>query len=93
MTRCDCMQMTLDLPSLLVPSTCQHREDVPSIGRVLCHKDGMEIYTNCTSGLCGEPPRCVWDEPDNSPEAVARRLKWVKEHKEERNDEHDADDH
>lgn len=86
-------QLQLDLTAHVDPATCKHREDVPCIGRVLCHKDGKEIYTNCTEGLCGEPPRCAWEEPDNSPEAVARRLKWIKEHKEELKDEHDADDH
>lgn len=80
MTRCDCMQMTLDLPSLLVPSTCQHREDVPSIDKAICHRDGKETYTTCHKGICGDPPQCVWDEPDNSPEAVARRLEWMKGH-------------
>ena len=77
-------QMTIDeLPIRLVPDDCPYREDVPSIGHVLCHKDGKEVYTDCTKSMCGDPPHCAWEEPDNSPEAKRRRVDWMRKHKEE----------
>ena len=77
------LQLTLDLPELTDPLTCQHRQYVESIDRTICRKDGRITYTTCHRGLCGEKPHCVWDEPDNSPEAMARRLEWMRTHKEE----------
>lgn len=74
-------QMELDFTAS--PGLCPYGQDVPSIGRVICRKEGREVYTDCTKSICGEQPRCAWKEPDNSPAAVARRLAWLREHKED----------
>ena len=74
-------QLTLPIP--VDPGTCPYKEDMPSIGRVLCHKDGRNTFTNCTESVCGEPPMCAWEEPDNSKEAKSRRLEWMRTHKED----------
>ena len=74
-------QLTLDLPPMLTPETCQYREDVTNIDRVLCHRNGTDTYVECHKSFCGEPPHCSWDEPDNSPDACAKRLEWMKNHK------------
>lgn len=75
-------QLALDLEaaSETDPLTCPWRRPVPSIARDVCTKDGREVYTQCSTGLWGEPPRCTLREPDNSPEACARRLAWAEAH-------------
>lgn len=37
-------------------------------------------WVECQTSHWGEPPRCAYEEPDNSPEAMARRVAWSKEH-------------
>lgn len=46
-------------------------------GEVLCGYGGRETYTNCHASVAGDPPNCVYEAPDNSPEAVARRKAWL----------------
>ena len=48
------------------------------VGFAKCVKKPNPIYTCCNKWVCGEPPRCVWEEPDNSDAAKARRLEWMK---------------
>lgn len=40
---------------------------------------GHGTWTECQEGHWGEPPMCAWDEPDNAPEAMARRVAWMRE--------------
>lgn len=77
------VQLTLDLPELIDPLTCHHRQYVEGIDQSICLRNGGKTYVTCHKPFCGEPPHCSWDEPDNSPEAKARRLEWMKKHKEE----------
>ena len=58
------------------PMTCPCAEPRPEIGKTRCRKDGRETFVECQASHWGEPPRCAWDEPDNSPDAVARRLAY-----------------
>ena len=58
------------------PLACPHAEPRPEIGKTLCGKDGRETFVECQASHWGEPPRCAWEEPDNSPEACVRRLEW-----------------
>lgn len=74
-------QLALDLLPRREPTTCEFRRDVPSVGRVICMMDGSPVWTNCTEGVCGEPPCCVWEKPDNSPAAKSSRLRWIRGHK------------
>lgn len=74
------MQTSLDLLERTDPMTCPLGTYYPEIDRVLCTRNG-KVWTNCRASLCGEPPMCAYDEPDNSPEAVARRLEWMKHEK------------
>lgn len=41
-----------------------------------------DCFVDCQRSHWGEPPRCAYEEPDNSPEAMARRVAWMMEHKE-----------
>lgn len=61
------------------PMTCEHRQSVPEIGRVWCGLHG--VWTACGMPICGEIAGCAYDEPDNSQEACARRLQWLRDHK------------
>ena len=73
-------QLTLDLaPDRTDPRTCPHRADfaLQGVWRCMAH-DGT--FVSCGVGHFGEPPMCSYEEPDNSPEAVARRLEWMMEH-------------
>lgn len=60
------------------PFACEHalRE---SWRYTVCGLHG-EVYTNCRISVCGERPRCVYEPPDNSPGAMARRREWMREH-------------
>lgn len=59
------------------PMTCGHAARSLDDGRVLCALHG-EVWTNCRESVCGEEPQCAWEPADNSREAVARRLEWMK---------------
>ena len=63
-----------------LPLVCEHRHWVPAIDRVWCDK-GAGVWTMCGTLLCGEIVGCAYDEPDNSPEACARRVEWLRDHK------------
>ena len=59
------------------PLTCPHtgaRVD----DHVLCMERGT--WVECQTSHWGEPPMCAYEEPDNSDEAKARRVKWIREH-------------
>lgn len=46
-------------------------------GKVYC---GLhDAWVECQSSHWGEPSMCAWDEPDNSDEARARRVAWMRE--------------
>jgi len=64
------------------PRACQHREPYPldGIWRCTAH-DGC--FVSCMREVCGEPPRCCFEPLDNSAAAVARRKRWMEEHKNE----------
>lgn len=58
------------------PFTCEHALRVS--GRyTVCGLRG-EVYTNCRESVCGDPPRCVYEKPDNSSAAMERRRAWMK---------------
>lgn len=59
------------------PATCLHGIYHPGIDRTLCRKDGRETWVACHRQFCGQPPRCAWEPPDNSAEAVAARVAWM----------------
>lgn len=72
-------QLTLDLFDRIDPMTCPYADQLPCMpGTVLCkHVDGG-WYTSCQKSICGEPPKCSLEPPDNVPESVARRLEWIR---------------
>jgi hypothetical protein len=74
-------QLTLDLfTERINPITCPHAQpllDLPKI--VFCHHPDGGWYTNCQKSVCGQEPQCALEKPDNSPQAVARRLEWMRE--------------
>ena len=75
-------QLGLDLGAAYPdPATCPHGTYHPSIDRTLCTKGGRETWVACHRGICGEPPMCVDAPLDNSPQAVARRLEWMRENR------------
>ena len=57
---------------------CLHGIYVEDVDRMLCVKSGTPVYTNCNRSVAGDPPRCVYEPLDNSDEAVARRMRWMK---------------
>lgn len=61
------------------PMTCPHAVGEVA-GHVACDRGASLTYVACREGVCGEPPACAWEEPDNSPEAMGRRLAWMREH-------------
>lgn len=85
MSRIECEgQLTIELQEKRDPFNCPHLirtvYDVAN-GEVVCgFKDG-HVYTNCHASNVGDPPTCVWEEPDNSPEALSRRLAWMNDGK------------
>ena len=81
------LQLALELTIGADPLACQHAEPRPEIDKTICRKDGREVWTECHKGHWGEPPTCAWEEPDNSPEAVARRLEWMKNNEEKETEE------
>lgn len=44
---------------------------------VLCVEHNCFVDCQCTHW--GEPPMCAYEEPDNSDEAKARRVAWMRE--------------
>lgn len=65
--------------TLVIPLACQHASE--GFGNhTFCklHRTWVE----CQTSHWGEPPMCAYVEPDNSDEAMAARLEWVKGHKE-----------
>lgn len=84
-------QLSLDIDTRRDPLTCVHAVGETWGGRVLCNLRGYKaknadesdqktVATNCRTSLAGEPPRCVYEPCDNSPETMARRRAWMKEH-------------
>lgn len=53
------------------PLSCPHAMRGRVEGKTWCALHGA--WTECGEGHWGEPPACAWGEPDNSPEARARR--------------------
>lgn len=45
----------------------------------VCTKEGR-VLVNCHSSVAGDPPKCVYEPIDNSPQAMERRRKWIAEH-------------
>ena len=75
-------QLTLDLePDRTDPLTCPNRADfaLPGVWRCMAHEG---TFVHCAAGSFGEPPMCSYEEPDNSPEAMERRLRWMEENDE-----------
>lgn len=63
------------------PLICEHWHKPFYEGSLnCCTKTGDIVVTGCDRSLCGEPPHCVYEPKDNSPEARARRVQWMKEH-------------
>ena len=61
-----------------IPAFCEHNAG-EFFGKVKCIRGGHVVWTECTSEHWGEPPRCFLVEPDNSPEACARRLNYIRQ--------------
>jgi hypothetical protein len=57
--------------------SCQYGTYSESVDRMRCTKSGALVYTDCHKGIAGDPPKCAYEEIDNSDEAVARRLEWM----------------
>ena len=72
-------QMALDLQDRADPPTCPHRMPTGLDGISQCAAHDM-TYVGCMKSVCGEPPRCSYEPIDNSAEAVARRLEWMRRH-------------
>lgn len=72
-------QMALDLWGRVDPTTCQYREPYSIDGVSVCR--AHDVFVRCTKSICGEPPRCTFEPLDNSPEAVSRRVEWMRTHR------------
>lgn len=63
------------------PLTCKFASPAERIdGHVLCVEHNC--FVECQTPHWGEPPMCAYEEPDNSDEAKAWRVAWMREHKE-----------
>jgi hypothetical protein len=76
------------MAELAVPG-CPHGTYHEDIDRVACTKTSGIIWVGCHAGLCGDAPHCIYDPLDNSDEACARRLAWMKEHEKQGEKEHE----
>lgn len=72
-------QLVIDLFGTNLEPGCTFIGKQSFCGHVWCEKG--HFWTECTTSICGDPPMCAFDEPDNSPEAVKRRLDWIRAHK------------
>ena len=75
-------QLALDIEWKRNPLACSHVEYVMSDGHAYCNLRGG-VFTNCQTSLAGEPPHCVYEPCDNSPETMARRRAWIEKHETE----------
>lgn len=50
------------------------------VDHVRCTFTGRPVYVACHRPYFGDPPQCVHQPIDNSPEAMARRKTWAIEH-------------
>jgi len=73
-------QLTIDLDDRIDPRTCPHRVPYELDGIFRCAAHDM-AFVNCLREVCGEPPHCCFEPLDNGEEAVARRLEWMRKHK------------
>ncbi len=57
------------------PLRCPHVTERGKVeGKAFC---GLhDTWVECQTVHWGEPPMCAYDEPDNGPEACARRRAW-----------------
>lgn len=62
---------------MIDPLTCPHATDTRVDSHILCALHNC--WVDCQVGHFGEPPMCAYEEPDNSDEAMERRLRWIKE--------------
>ena len=62
---------------MIDPMTCPHATDKREGPHILCDLKDTPTWVNCQTSICGERPRCCYEEPDNSPEAVERRLAFL----------------
>ncbi len=60
------------------PFECEFH-DGKFLSHDICTKNGR-VLVNCRKSVAGDPPKCVYEPIDNSPEAVKRRRKWIAEH-------------
>lgn len=60
------------------PFTCEFYAG-KSLDNDICMKNGR-VLVNCRRSVAGDPPKCVYEPIDNSPEAVERRRRWIAEH-------------
>lgn len=45
--------------------------------RDICTRGGKRTAVICSRGAFGEPPKCAYEEPDNSDAACQRRREWM----------------
>lgn len=65
------------------PFDCLHATSKRVGEHILCDANGGSgVWVNCQTSCFGEPPCCRLMEPDNSDEARARRVAWMREHEE-----------
>ena len=60
------------------PHDCPHMAGESVDDHRVCTYSGSRVWVNCTASLCGEPPRCSYAPIDNSPEAMERRVQWLR---------------
>lgn len=73
-------QMQLDIDGAREPLACVHRHFERSINHAWCDRGGGMTYTDCGMPFCGGLAQCAYEPLDNSPEACARRVEWMREH-------------
>jgi hypothetical protein len=61
------------------PLTCPYRTGKTVGEHCECTYSGKSVWVSCSVSICGEPPVCSYAPVDNSPEAMARRVGWMRE--------------
>lgn len=72
-------QMELFTAERRDPMACEHFAGY-LLGKAVCKAHGGRTVTDCRASHWGDSPRCALEPLDNTPEAMARRVKWCEEH-------------
>ena len=60
------------------PRNCPHKTGMRVGDHYECAYGGRPVWVNCGTSFCGEPPICRFAPLDNSHEAMARRVEWLR---------------